>query len=149
MISQDFGNQGTPPLPISWFNNVSAIGGMFGGLSFGWVSDRFGYLSLSGPFALAHSCHRRRAAVAIASAVSIIGVLIQFVTPKHNNDMLLVGMLVNGFALGLPINSECVYTVQWYRSRHVCLICECILCGGISTCSAWYHNHLREPLDRL
>lgn len=45
----DFGYiaNGQPILPASWqsaFNSVSSIGGMFGGLSLGWISDRLGYV---------------------------------------------------------------------------------------------------------
>ena len=57
---QDFGYvwQGQPVLPASWqsaFNSVSSIGGMFGGLSLGWISDRLGCVSLPGLCALVHS----------------------------------------------------------------------------------------------
>ncbi|KAF8137075.1 general substrate transporter [Boletus edulis] len=97
----DFGyvSDGQPILPASWqsaFNSVSSIGGMFGGLSLGWISDRLG----------------RRGAVALASVVSIIGVLIQFLTPKHVNAMLLVGKLINGVALGLFVSCAGAYCAE-------------------------------------
>ncbi|KAF8552470.1 maltose permease [Imleria badia] len=97
----DFGyiSEGQPILPASWqsaFNSVSSIGGMFGGLSLGWISDRLG----------------RRGAVAIACGVSIVGVLIQFLTPKHANGMLLVGKLINGFALGMYVSCAGGYCAE-------------------------------------
>jgi len=97
----DFGYiyEGSPVLPASWqsaFNSVSSIGGMFGGLSLGWISDRLG----------------RRGAVAIACGISIVGVLIQFFTPTHVNGMLLVGKLINGFALGMYVSSAGGYCAE-------------------------------------
>lgn len=50
--------------------------------------------------------YRRRGAVAVACGISIVGVLIQFFTPKHANGMLLAGKLINGFALGSLIDSD-------------------------------------------
>ncbi|KAN0086099.1 General substrate transporter [Tylopilus felleus] len=98
----DFGyvtSDGETILPASWqsaFNSVSSIGGMFGGLSLGWISDRLG----------------RRGAVAFACFVSIVGVLIQFLTPKHVNGMLLVGKLINGFALGMYVSCAGGYCAE-------------------------------------
>ncbi|KAH0834933.1 general substrate transporter [Lanmaoa asiatica] len=97
----DFGyvSDNQPILPASWqsaFNSVSSIGGMFGGLSLGWISDRLG----------------RRGAVAVACAISIVGVLIQFLTPTHANGMLLVGKLINGFALGMYVSCAGGYCAE-------------------------------------
>ncbi|KAI9568717.1 maltose permease, partial [Boletus coccyginus] len=97
----DFGYvlDGQPILPASWqsaFNSVSSIGGMFGGLSLGWFSDRFG----------------RRGAVAFACGVSTVAVLIQFLTPKHGNWVLLVGKLINGFALGMFVSCAGSYCAE-------------------------------------
>ena len=50
------------------------------------------------------ACDRRRGAVALACLISIVGVLIQFLTPKHANGMLLVGKFIGGYALGTPID---------------------------------------------
>lgn len=90
---------------------------------------------------------RRRGAVAIACVVSIVGVLIQFLTPKHGNGMLLAGKLINGFALGSPVESACIGITQRHRSRHVCLVCWWLLRRGVSTCSARYHDRCRKPMD--
>ena len=114
---------------------------MFGGLSFGWISDRFGYVSQPSLPTLAYSRHRRRGAIVIASVVSIVGVLIQL------SGMLLVGRLVNGFALGSLVDSAYVCTASQRHSRHVCLMCKCILYRGISTCATRYHAHCCAPLD--
>ncbi|KAG8216575.1 general substrate transporter [Butyriboletus roseoflavus] len=97
----DFGYiyQGQPVLPASWqsaFNSVSSIGGMFGGLSLGWISDKLG----------------RRGAVAVACAISIVGVFIQFFSPTHANAMLLVGKLINGFALGMYVSCAGGYCAE-------------------------------------
>lgn len=49
----DFGyvtSDGETILPASWqsaFNSVSSIGGMFGGLSLGWISDRLGLVTFA------------------------------------------------------------------------------------------------------
>ncbi|KAG1726395.1 maltose permease [Suillus lakei] len=59
-------------LAASWqsaFNSVSSIGGMAGAFSLGYISELFG----------------RRGAVAVACSVSIVGILLQFLTPAHNN----------------------------------------------------------------
>ncbi|KAI9568718.1 hypothetical protein HD554DRAFT_709317 [Boletus coccyginus] len=97
----DFGyvSDGQPILPASWqsaFNSVSSIGGMSGSLSLDWISDRF----------------ERRGAVAFACGVSIVGVLIQFLTPKHGNWVLLVGKLINGFALGMFVSCAGGYCAE-------------------------------------
>ncbi|KAF8430640.1 general substrate transporter [Boletus edulis BED1] len=110
----DFGyvSGGQPILPASWqsaFNSVSSIGGMFGGLSLGWISDRLGRIL---EWYLTRERHRRRGAVALASVVSIISVLIQFLTPKHVNAMLLVGKLINGVALGLFVSCAGAYCAE-------------------------------------
>lgn len=52
---------------------------------------------------------RRRGVVAIACIISIFGVLIQFFTPPHANEMLLVGKFINGFALGTPLHLLCIF----------------------------------------
>ncbi|KIJ63766.1 hypothetical protein HYDPIDRAFT_91877, partial [Hydnomerulius pinastri MD-312] len=100
---QDFGytpsDGAAPILTASWqsaFNSVSSIGGMFGGLSLGYVSDKLG----------------RRGAVAVACLISIGGVLIQFFTPKHVNGMLLAGKLINGFALGMFVSCAGGYCAE-------------------------------------
>ena len=47
--------------------------------------------------------------VAVAGGgVSIVGVLVQFLAPKHANRMLLSGKLINGCALGSLIDSEVI-----------------------------------------
>ncbi|KAF9240471.1 maltose permease [Melanogaster broomeanus] len=86
-------------LAASWqsaFNSVSSIGGMFGGLSLGYIADKLG----------------RRGAVAVACVISIGAILIQFLTPKHVNGMLLVGKLINGFALGMFVSSAGGYCAE-------------------------------------
>ncbi|KAF9220749.1 maltose permease [Gyrodon lividus] len=97
----DFGyvNGGQPVLAASWqsaFNSASSIGGMFGGLSLGYISDKLG----------------RRGAVAVACVLSIAGILIQFLTPKHVNGMLVAGKLINGFALGMYVSSAGGYCAE-------------------------------------
>ncbi|RSH91961.1 hypothetical protein EHS25_009331 [Saitozyma podzolica] len=98
---RDFGYtyDGQYVLPASWqsaFNSVSSIGGMFGGLSLGIVAERFG----------------RRGATALASFVSITAIFIQFFTPPHANGMLLVGKLINGYALGMYVSSASSYCAE-------------------------------------
>lgn len=77
----------------SAFNSISSVGGMFGGLSLGYVSDKFG----------------RRGAVALCCVVSIAGIFIQFFTYPHRNAQLLVGKLVNGYALGMYVSGASSY----------------------------------------
>ncbi|KIJ63765.1 hypothetical protein HYDPIDRAFT_175817 [Hydnomerulius pinastri MD-312] len=98
---QDFGytDGGQAILAASWqsaFNSAGSVGGMFGGLSLGYFSDKLG----------------RRGAVAVACVISIGGVLIQFFTPKHNNGMLLAGKLINGFALGMFVSCAGGYCAE-------------------------------------
>ncbi|KZT57947.1 general substrate transporter [Calocera cornea HHB12733] len=95
---RDFGSiiDGQPVLSAAWqsgFNSASSIGGMFGGLSLGFVADRFG----------------RRGAVALCCVISTIGIFLQFFTPVQANPMLLVGKLVNGFALGMYVSCASSY----------------------------------------
>ncbi|KAG9311602.1 general substrate transporter [Chiua virens] len=97
----DFGYEtpSGPVLPASWqsaFNSVSSIGGMFGGLWLGWISDRLG----------------RRGAIAIACVISIVAVFIQFFTPTHANGMLVVGKLINGVALGMYVSCAGGYCAE-------------------------------------
>ncbi|EPT05531.1 hypothetical protein FOMPIDRAFT_1138706 [Fomitopsis schrenkii] len=92
------GGAGDYILQAKWqsaFNSVSSIGGMFGGLSLGYVSDKLG----------------RKGAVAVCCIVSISGVLIQFFTYPHRNAQLLIGKLINGFSLGglTAVASDCMY----------------------------------------
>ncbi|EJU04738.1 maltose permease [Dacryopinax primogenitus] len=98
---RDFGSiiDGQPVLSAAWqsgFNSASSIGGMFGGLSLGWIADHFG----------------RRGAVAIACCVSIVAIILQFFTPVEANPMLLVGKLINGFALGMYVSSASSYSSE-------------------------------------
>ena len=73
----------------------------FAGLDLGLVGVRvFPWLN----FVRSLARGRRRGAVALACFISIVGVLIQFLSPKHANGMLLVGKLINGYALGSPID---------------------------------------------
>lgn len=86
-------------LAASWqsaFNSVSSIGGMAGAFSLGYISEVFG----------------RRGAVAAACFVSIIGILLQFLTPAHNGGMLLAGKLINGFSLGMFVSSAGSYCAE-------------------------------------
>ncbi|EIW69483.1 hypothetical protein TREMEDRAFT_30458, partial [Tremella mesenterica DSM 1558] len=83
-------------LPARWqsaLNSVSSIGGMFAGLSIGWVADLIG----------------RRGSVGCACLISISAVFIQFFTPSHVNGMLLAGKLINGFALGMFVSTASSY----------------------------------------
>ncbi|KIK40403.1 hypothetical protein CY34DRAFT_24850 [Suillus luteus UH-Slu-Lm8-n1] len=86
-------------LAASWqsaFNSVSSIGGMAGAFSLGYISELFG----------------RRGAVAVACLVSIVGILLQFLTPAHNNGMLLAGKLINGLSLGMFVSSAGSYCAE-------------------------------------
>ncbi|KAG1763315.1 maltose permease, partial [Suillus occidentalis] len=86
-------------LAASWqsaFNSVSSIGGMAGAFSLGYISELFG----------------RRGAVAVACVVSIVGILLQFLTPAHENGMLLAGKLINGFSLGMFVSSAGSYCAE-------------------------------------
>lgn len=86
-------------LAASWqsaFNSISSVGGMGGAFSLGYISELFG----------------RRGAVAIACLVSIVGILIQFLTPAHNNGMLLAGKLINGFSLGIFVSGAGSYCAE-------------------------------------
>lgn len=86
-------------LAASWqsaFNSVSSIGGMAGAFSLGYISELLG----------------RRGAVAVACFVSIVGILLQFITPAHNNGMLLAGKLINGFSLGMFVSSAGSYCAE-------------------------------------
>jgi len=98
---RDFGfeSDGGYILAARWqsaFNSISSVGGMFGGLSLGYVSDKFG----------------RRGAVALCCCVSIVGILIQFFTYPHRNAQLLVGKLVNGYALGMYVSGASSYCAE-------------------------------------
>lgn len=98
---RDFGHEanGAYVLPAQWqsaFNSVSSIGGMFGGLSLGYVSDKFG----------------RRGAVALCCIVSITGIFIQFFTYPHRNAQLLIGKLINGYALGMYVSGASSYSAE-------------------------------------
>ncbi|KIJ63752.1 hypothetical protein HYDPIDRAFT_133568 [Hydnomerulius pinastri MD-312] len=98
---RDFGSEvdGQYILAASWqsaFNCVSSIGGMFGGLSLGYISDKLG----------------RRGANTVACLISLVGILIQFFTPVHQNGMLLVGKLVNGYALGIYLSLAGTYCAE-------------------------------------
>ncbi|KAI0725563.1 maltose permease [Fomitopsis betulina] len=97
---RDFGFQsggaGEYILAAKWqsaFNSASSIGGIFGGLSLGYVSDKLG----------------RRGAVVVCCIVSIAGILIQFFTYPHKNAQLLIGKLINGFALGMYVSGASSY----------------------------------------
>ncbi|WVQ78292.1 hypothetical protein IAT38_000377 [Cryptococcus sp. DSM 104549] len=98
---RDFGYEldGVYVLPARWqsaFNSVSSVGMMFGGLLVGWLSDRIG----------------RRGTTGIACLISIVGVLLQFLTPEHNNTMLVMGKLINGLALGMYVSSAAGYCAE-------------------------------------
>ncbi|CCM01414.1 uncharacterized protein FIBRA_03465 [Fibroporia radiculosa] len=99
---RDFGFESGPDnyiLAAQWqsaFNSISSVGGMFGGLSLGYVSDKFG----------------RRGAVALCCVVSIAGILIQFFTYPHKNAQLLVGKLINGFSLGMYVSGASSYCAE-------------------------------------
>nr|XP_019042670.1 hypothetical protein I302_08374 [Kwoniella bestiolae CBS 10118]OCF21600.1 hypothetical protein I302_08374 [Kwoniella bestiolae CBS 10118] len=98
---QDFGYsyKGEYVVPARWqsaFNSVGSVGGMFGGIVVGWLADRIG----------------RRGALAVASCISIGSVFMQFFCPPHNNALLLVGKLINGFALGMYISSASAYCAE-------------------------------------
>ncbi|PCH42436.1 general substrate transporter [Wolfiporia cocos MD-104 SS10] len=101
---RDFGyydpsDSGSYVLAARWqsaFNSISSVGGMFGGLSLGYVSDKFG----------------RRGAVALCCCVSIAGILIQFFTYPHKNAQLLIGKLVNGYALGMYVSGASSYCAE-------------------------------------
>lgn len=54
----------------------------------------------------------RRGATALASFVSITAIFIQFFTPPHANGMLLVGKLINGYALGMYVSSASSYCAE-------------------------------------
>lgn len=69
---------------------------MAGAFSLGYISEVFG----------------RRGAVAAACFVSIIGILLQFLTPAHNGGMLLAGKLINGFSLGMFVSSAGSYCAE-------------------------------------
>lgn len=60
----------------------------------------------------AHARHSRRGATALASFVSITAIFIQFFTPPHANGMLLVGKLINGYALGMYVSSASSYCAE-------------------------------------
>ncbi|KAG2129320.1 maltose permease [Suillus cothurnatus] len=98
---RDFGSfiDGQYVLAASWqsaFNSISSIGGMAGAFSLGYISELFG----------------RRGAVAVACFVSIVGILIQFLTPPHKNGMLLAGKLINGFSLGMFVSTAGSYCAE-------------------------------------
>ncbi|GBE88356.1 General alpha-glucoside permease [Sparassis crispa] len=98
---RDFGYEadGGWVLAARWqsaFNSISSIGGMFGGLSLGYISDKFG----------------RRGAVVLCCLVSITGIFIQFFTPPHKNGMLLAGKLINGYALGMYVSGASAYSAE-------------------------------------
>ncbi|KIJ63761.1 hypothetical protein HYDPIDRAFT_155254 [Hydnomerulius pinastri MD-312] len=101
VFRQDFGymedNQAILTAPWqSAFMSANAIGGMFGGLALGYVSDKLG----------------RRGAVAVSSVISIGAVLIQFFTPSHVNGMFLAGKLINGFGLGMLVACASGYSAE-------------------------------------
>nr|XP_019002616.1 uncharacterized protein I203_05102 [Kwoniella mangroviensis CBS 8507]OCF66077.1 hypothetical protein I203_05102 [Kwoniella mangroviensis CBS 8507] len=86
-------------VPARWqsaFNSVGSVGGIFGGIAVGWIADRIG----------------RRGSIAIASFISIGAVFIQFFSPSHNNAMLLIGKLINGFALGMYLSAASAYCAE-------------------------------------
>ncbi|WVF72169.1 hypothetical protein IAT40_006981 [Kwoniella sp. CBS 6097] len=98
---QDFGQAygAAYVVPARWqsaFNSASSIGGVFGGLSAGWIADRIG----------------RRDAIAVACVVSTGGVFMQFFCPAHWNSLLLAGKMVNGVALGMYISCASAYCVE-------------------------------------
>ncbi|KAH9917803.1 maltose permease [Fomitopsis serialis] len=93
------GGAGEYILAAQWqsaFNSVSSIGGMFGGLSLGYVSDKLG----------------RRGAMGVCCIVSIVGIFIQFFTYPHKNAQLIVGKLVNGYALGMYVSGASSYCAE-------------------------------------
>jgi len=101
IFRRDFGyeSDGSYLLPAKWqstFNCVSSIGAMFGGASLGYFSDRFG----------------RRGSVLICSIISMGGIFIQFFTMPHKNGQLLVGKLINGFAIGLYVSGASSYCTE-------------------------------------
>ena len=101
-------------LPANWqsaFNSVSSIGGLFGGLSVGWLAERIG----------------RKGSVLVACTISIIAVFIQYFTPAHANGMLLAGKLINGVALGIYVS-----TASGYCSEISPLALRGITTGSIS-----------------
>ncbi|WWD01376.1 hypothetical protein V866_008319 [Kwoniella sp. B9012] len=86
-------------VPARWqsaFNSVGSVGGIFGGIAVGWIADRIG----------------RRGSIAVASFISIGAVFIQFFSPPHKNAMLLVGKLINGFALGMYLSAASAYCAE-------------------------------------
>lgn len=48
----------------------------------------------------------------MACAFSLAGVFIQFFTPPHVNAMLLVGKLINGYALGIYVSGASGYCAE-------------------------------------
>ena len=83
-----------PILPATWqsaFDSVSSIRGMLGGLliigltPIGWGEYFFSLHILM--FSFAHASVTDNTAIAIACGVFIVGVLAQFLTPKHANGM--------------------------------------------------------------
>ncbi|KAH7924695.1 maltose permease [Leucogyrophana mollusca] len=99
LIGGDPSNTNNYVLAASWqsaFNSVSSVGGTFGALSLGYISDKFG----------------RRGAVAFACCISVVAIFIQFFTPPHKNGMLLAGKLINGFALGMYVSSAGSYCAE-------------------------------------
>ena len=85
---KDFGyvsKNGQYILPADWqaaFNSASSIGGFFGGITCGYVSDRYGRCKTLG----------------LACVVSIGAVFIQFFA--DSNGLLLTGKIINGLCLG-------------------------------------------------
>ncbi|WWC69446.1 uncharacterized protein I206_103385 [Kwoniella pini CBS 10737] len=98
LFRHDFGYEynGEDVIPARWqsaFNSVGSIGGMFGGITVGWIADSIG----------------RRGSIAMASIISITAIFIQFFCPPHYNALMLVGKLINGIALGMYISSASAY----------------------------------------
>ncbi|KAG0702170.1 maltose permease [Suillus ampliporus] len=86
-------------ISASWqsaFNSISNVGGMAGAFSLGYISELFG----------------RRGAVAVACLASIVGILAQFLTPAHENGLILAGRLINGFSLGMFVSSAGSYCAE-------------------------------------
>ncbi|KAK4684598.1 MFS transporter, SP family, general alpha glucoside:H+ symporter, partial [Tremellales sp. Uapishka_1] len=98
---RDFGTiyEGSPLLPARWqsaLNSASSIGGIFGGLTLGWLADKLG----------------RRSVLGVACIVSLAAVFIQFFSTPHRNAQLLVGKLINGYSLGLFVSGASNYAAE-------------------------------------
>ncbi|KAI0951244.1 hypothetical protein AcW1_008337 [Taiwanofungus camphoratus] len=98
---RDFGYEegGQYVLAAHWqsaFNSLSSVGGMLGGFSLGYISDRFG----------------RRFAVAFCCLISIVGIFVQFFTTPHKNGQLLAGKFINGYALGMYVSVASSYCAE-------------------------------------